>query len=294
DFDSTSQYIRGKDSTGVGVDTTSGDATSINGETQFILESESGYDRRILNSFVDSTSYSPSLVYEDNPGLSVDGSWTGWDPSVGGSYSSNNQLTFHFNDQAALFVIYQDGTAIDPGFSYSIDRTSINIFHNSDTSTYSYQDYSTVGGMKTVIASMNGLATVGNLIFDGLNSESFKLASGPITPDATVYPALRASFASYQTISDKMLADRTNFASDRSSSDSSRVIYLLNTREDQIKQNVQAEELLNTSDCSSGDLYAWADNRFNRGDGCEARLDQITKQIARNQSALRISKRLIG
>ena len=73
-----------------------------------------------------------------------------------------------------------------------------------------------------------------------------------------------------------------------------RKTYLYPTRENQIFQHVVDEELLRASDGATGNLYNWADNRFNRRNGCDARLAQIEKQIEANNSALEISKRIIN
>jgi hypothetical protein len=54
-----------------------------------------------------------------------------------------------------------------------------------------------------------------------------------------------------------------------------------------------SEEILRTSTGDPGDLYTWANNRFNRRQGCYARLKQIEQQIASNQSALSINKSLM-
>ena len=99
-------------------------------------------------------------------------------------------------------------------------------------------------------------------------------------------------YVTYQTISDRILADRTDYCASRTVELNMRKSYLLNTREDEIFNNVKSENFLNT-DGDAGDLYIWANNRFNRRQGCDARLMQQEKLIEANQSGLGVNKTLI-
>ena len=184
------------------------------------------------------------------------------------------------------------------GFSYSVDKTAINIFWTEDTTsvtrTFRYADYTSVGAVKEAIDAIPGLDVTGNSAYDSSDSESFKLASGSIPPTVSIYPALRESYLTYRTISDQLLTDRTDFVNDRSSEITDRIDYLINTREDQIRSHVEDEEFLNASDCGFGDLYIWANNRFNRRQGCYVKLEQIKKLIQANQSALEINKIIVS
>jgi len=67
----------------------------------------------------------------------------------------------------------------------------------------------------------------------------------------------------------------------------------IDLRETQIRAAILNEQYLMTSDGSSGAIYEWANNRFNRSNGSEARLMQIKKQIEVNNSSLGISKNFI-
>ena len=98
----------------------------------------------------------------------------------------------------------------------------------------------------------------------------------------------------YQTISDKRLNDRSGYDTSRIADLTSRDTYLVNTRFPEVKTMLETEGILTTGDGQPGDLYTWANNRFNRRQGCEARLNQINQQIASNQSALKINKSFIS
>jgi len=297
DYESHTQYIRGVDSTGVGVPSSSGvGITAINGLTTFKMRDDGGYDTRLLNtSSVDGTFRTPIVRNEDDNSL-VDGSWTGWLGSVSDQYSSTNIIQFYLNDATPYFSIYQDSTPYNLTYQYSIDGTALSIEYNDGTTTQNvylpYSTYTTIGTMKTAIDAVPKLAVIGSSLYDSSKC-SFKLASGSIVPDATVYPGLRSNYVSYQTISDQILSDRTAFVSDRSSEVNDRYLYLDGTRDEQIIQHIKSEELLRSSDGADGNLYNWADNRFNRSIGCEARLAQIEKQIALKQENLKINKRLL-
>ena len=134
-------------------------------------------------------------------------------------------------------------------------------------------------------------------IIDFMTANSAPCCSGDIDTTAAIYRGLRGSTVAYQTISDKLYIERIHFARDRSSALTGRAAYL-ELREPEIRNNFKAEEILrnNTGDNMGdpSDLYIWANNRFNRRQGCYARLKQIEKQIESNQSALQINQNLIG
>jgi hypothetical protein len=179
---------------------------------------------------------------------------------------------------------------------YSIDTTALNIRweEGSDTvnHTYTYAAYPHVSNMKAAVNTITGLNATGPSAFDAGYSEAFKLASGDIVTSVNVYPALRSSYLEYETISDWLLTDRLPIATDRSGYLNTRTTYLT-LRDKQIRGHLLAEETLKTADGAPGDLYAWANNRFNRRQGCYAKLKQIEAQIASNQSALAINKSMI-
>lgn len=180
---------------------------------------------------------------------------------------------------------------------FETDTTAINILweENSQTitKTFAYTSYPLVSSIKAGIDSITGVDTTGNPIYDSENSEAFRIDSGTISPTAFIYRGLRDATVSYQAISDKLYDERIPFAQDRSSALLGRINYL-STREAEIRSNIQSEEILRDSDGNPSDLYIWANNRFNRRQGCYARLKQIEKQIESNQSALQVNQGLIG
>jgi hypothetical protein len=220
--------------------------------------------------------------------LDVDGTWTGGDPSVSDIYTIDNDATFNFNDSTPCFVIFADGSN---DREYSIDRTAINILWDGNTSEFRYSAYPTIGDIKNIINStVPGIDATGDVSLDSSNSESFKIASGTINPDATIYPALRPCHVEWYSISDKMLNDRLSFATDRSDYLKYRNDYLENERDLQIRNGVWDDKILNDGVGNPSDLYKWANNRWNRRQGCNAKLKQIEKQIEANQSALEINQ----
>jgi hypothetical protein len=146
--------------------------------------------------------------------------------------------------------------------------------------------------MKSDINTIFGIDATGDSTHDLSNSKGLKITdSTGISPDATVYSGLRENFVDYHTIDDKNLDDRKAFDLVRITQLNDRLDYL-NDREDQIRANMLSEESFMSSDASNiGNLYEWADNRFNRSVGCEAKLKQIEKQIQMSKSGLKVSQR---
>lgn len=293
DFKERTQYIRGKDTvSGIGVDTPSGlNVVPINGQTQFRLNSISYNDLRVLNTTIDGTSFSPALYYEDNNAL-ISGAWSGWNPVIGNVYSYNNQITFSLSS-VPLFRVRATGPITS--VTYSVDTTGLTlnwmfgVIPNSQL--FDYNIYYTVGLMKFGINVTGIFDATGYNGYNLISSKSYVLASGSMPPDATVYSALRPCYARYQTISDNNLVDRSGFDSSRANTLINRSNYLASVRESQIASSITRDILLRDQ-TDTGDLYAWADARFNRRQGCNARLDQLTKMAASNKSALTTNKRI--
>jgi hypothetical protein len=190
----------------------------------------------------------------------------------------------------SLFNIMDDGVY---NISYFINKTGLGLSWDGDSTFYNYTPGMTVGSIKNDInRDVPGLDATGNNEFDS-SSVGFKIISTTaIPPDASVLPSLRDCYANYYTIDDKYLFDRQTFVLSRKPVVDTRISYL-NTRDLQIKQHVIDEEYFRSIDSSTGNLYNWADNRFNRSVGCEAKLKQIEKQIEVNQSSLGVSRRFL-
>jgi hypothetical protein len=182
------------------------------------------------------------------------------------------------------------------GLQYTTNMTSLQLSWthvSSETSTFPYADYTTVAAIRTGINGLAGIVTHPIKTGADTSRPPFKFDSGFIPPDATLYPTLRPLTVYYPTISDEMLYDRTTFVHDRSDVVTARITYLDETRQPQIINHIKSEEYLRATDGGTGNLYNWADNRFNRSQGCLARLRQTEKIIERNKSALAINKRLM-
>jgi hypothetical protein len=123
---------------------------------------------------------------------------------------------------------------------------------------------------------------------------SFDMTSGVLPFGAvTLNEGLRDCTVAYQTISDRILDNRLNADTTRIVYLTNRVNYLDTTREPGLMNCVEDEEILRNPDGGPSDLYIWANNRFNRRQGCYSRLNQILQQIASNRSALNVNKSLI-
>jgi hypothetical protein len=260
--------------------------TGINGQTSYTITAP-GSDLRILNTTINATPYQPILKFQSD-GSTVGGIWSGWDTSVSQMYSQTNQATFNLN--IPLFSIF----STFPSASYTTTTSSLNLSWNDGTNNFSRNlvyDSSTVLDIKNAINSITGLIATGSPIYDSFFAEAFKLASGSLSVfSSPIFMGLRDSIVTYQTISDRQLNARIAVATDRKNFlDTTRVPYLL-ARESQIGTDLASEEILRTSTGDPGDLYTWANNRFNRRNGCYAKLKQIEQQIATNQAALKINK----
>jgi len=236
------------------------------------------------------------------PGMTVEGRF---DPSYGyavlpsasGSIDTTAPGTFIMLPATPLFNVYFEMKNL----RYAVDLTSVNLLWEEDTTTiqkiFTYDNYPLVSDMKTGIdTTVTSVLVQGPAIHDSKYCEAFVMGSGPL--DATVYSGLRDTCANYQTISDRIIDLRLDFARDRRDYLVDRIEYIDETRQDQIKSNIFSEEILreNTGDNKGdpSDLYIWANNRFNRRQGCYARLKQIEKQIESNQSALQINQSLVS
>jgi len=207
-------------------------------------------------------------------------------------YSITNQISFQLY-QSALFTI---GNSPDKTSPYVItDESALTIRwvdpYGSQTSSFMYSMFPTVGTMKSAINLSPGFDATGNLIYDG-DPSGFQLGSEYMNPRVTVYPGLKPCFVDYQTLSDKNLTDRTDYIVDRIAEIDTRLGYFNGTRRTEIVQTVSDEELLRASDGGRGNLYIWANNRFNRVQGCESKLVQTKAIQSRNGSALTVNKTL--
>jgi len=271
------------------------DFTNINGLTSITLTvtPDPLYDPRILNYDIPLYGlYTPVVTFSD--GSIVGGTWTGWDGSVGGNYSATNQIQFNLAN-TPVFTI-QAGAPVSNAY-YITDSTALNLYWKvggvADSTALVYSD-STVGYIKNIINGISGFSTSGDPVYNDYSSAAFKLNYSPINPNATVYYGLRDATITYQTISELTLNQRYSFATGRYPYLTDTRTTQLNTREGEIRNDLAAEEILKTETTGvPGDLYTWANNRFNRRQGCYAKLKQIEQQIASNQTALNINKSLM-
>ncbi len=180
---------------------------------------------------------------------------------------------------------------------YQVDSTSLSIRwdeNSVETERHlTYDDQSSVLDMKNAVDAITGLNVVGNAIYNTEPSQAFKISSGLIDTTADIYRGLGDSTVQYQTISDAVFNDRIPFLLDRTTALGGRQIYLA-SREPEIRSNITNEEILRDSDGNPSDLYIWANNRFNRRQGCYARLKQIERLMESNESALRVNRYLVG
>jgi hypothetical protein len=290
DFIEHTQIVRGLDGAGIGIET--GWVTDIEGQTSFILQAPAGDDRRILDAVIFSVPYTPAIEGETDSST-IPGVWTGWEVSY--DYSLNNQITFNINTPTVITLT--DTTTVS-NLRYMTDTTAINLLWEISGDTYQevyrYNDYNSVGAIKAALNSSAVVSATGSAIYNSNISEAFVLTTQYINPTAIVTPGLRKATVTYQTISDKLLDERLAFINPPLGRDSTLSIRIsfLETREPQLYNSISNEGLL-LDGGDPGDIYAWANNRFNRRQGCYAKLKQIEQQIASNKSALDINKSFI-
>ena len=278
------------------------------GDTTLVLRVDSANDKRILNHA--GFDLPITVTYLDND-ATITGAWTGFDSS-GVSLRNppyDSSVTFSVNVIAPPIYLNTNGPPPYTNLQYHIDSTG---FWMGDTAgphfspnpfLFSYADYPTIGQLKTALDSTINqhipiLVVTGDATFNSYSTGNLLQTTSDATyirNDATIYfAALRDCKVTYSTISDRNLTDRSSFILD-----SSRLDMLTNRmaeidlRETQIRAAILNEQYLMTSDGSSGAIYEWANNRFNRSNGSEARLMQIKKQIEVNNSSLGISKNFI-
>ena len=181
-------------------------------------------------------------------------------------------------------------------FTYLTDTTALNIYWT----TYSIpKSRIFVYGsqiLSDIVQDVNGVTSLFSSVVGTPTdyAASFDMTSGVLPYGAvTLYEGLRDCTVAYQTISDRILDDRLNADTTRITYLMYRISYLDTIREPGIMLSVEDEEILRNPDGSPSDLYVWANNRFNRRQGCYSRLNQIQQQIASNQSALNVNKNLI-
>jgi len=289
DFTEHTQVVHGVDGDGIAVAT--GWVTPIAGLTTFILQAPTDNDRRILNATLFSTTYTPNVGGETPLTGQIDGSFTGW--GVPSTYSPvSGQVTFHLDVPPVITLT--DTTAVN-NLRYVTDSSAVILLWEIGINTYKEEYlYSSllVSDMRTALNNSAVVDATSNPLYDSKYCEAFIPTTQFINPNAIIYPGLRDCTVAYQTISDKLLDERISFIDDRDSILLSRIPFL-ETRESQIYNSIASEGLLLGNDGDPGDIYAWANNRFNRRQGCYARLKQIEAQIASNKSALQINKSFI-
>lgn len=262
--------------------------TGLDGTNSLTLTASYGNDTRILNW----NSYVPVVRFASDSSI-VAGTWEGWDstPSINSTYSITNTVVFTMA-QTPVITLTQDGSISNA--YYIVDQNGLTLYWDESSvqqeAQLYYTSYATIGAVVYVVNNYTDFTAACDPSMVNWDSRSFQISTGTIAPDATVYYGLRDAVVEYQTISDRLVIERTITVTDRYDYLNDTRIPYLEFRENQLKSNLMSEELLRTSTGAPGDVYAWANNRFNRRQGCYARLGQIEAQIASNQSALNINK----
>ena len=255
-------------------------------DTTFVVSVDPSYDRRFLNDpygIVDGNIYEISTVFQDS-GKTV---YVTYFPWVGAAptYSVSGDLTATVVNSPNFLIL----KSLDSNtYGYTVSRTGLVVDHIS----FSYVSHSTIGSMKTAI---NGtIPYIDATGLDGYDAQGSGFVTGSGTfgalADATLQRGLRACTVGYYTIDDVFVSDRSSWDVARLSVIGDRTSFI-DIRELQIRNAILSEEYLRAPDGSTGNLYNWADNRFNRSAGCEARLKQIEKQMEMNQSSLDVNRR---
>jgi hypothetical protein len=272
-------------------------------DSSFVLRTDSGYDRRFLDAIL-AYDYRIKIEYIVPYGsypfyqyveLPSDGTWEGFSVPTGNRYSTSNEITYHINTSNSNWMILNVTDAAT--HTYSVDKTSITV----DGTYFDFFTYYTLGSLKTAVDGAYGIDVTGNTAYDPYATGCL-ISGNSFTEDATIFPGIRGVLGLmlpfppsptkvlYYTIDDQFITDRSSFDASRKINVDNRISFL-EDRENQIRQTVLDEEYFMTTDASSGNLYVWADNRFNRSNGCEAKLKQITKQIEMSNSSLDVNRR---
>ena len=195
-------------------------------------------------------------------------------------------------DGTHLFNVSFDMT----NFTYSTDTTALNIYWTTNSIPQSRVFVYGSQTLSDIVQDVNEVTSLYSSVVGAPTdyAASFDMTSGVLPFGAvTLNEGLRDCTVAYQTISDRLLDNRLNADTTRITYLTDRINYLAATREPEIMSGVENEEILRNPDGSPSDLYVWANNRFNRRQGCYSRLNQIQQQIASNQSALNINQSLI-
>lgn len=221
--------------------------------------------------------------------------------TAGQVQTSGSMMHFSMFHPAPLFRVFFEMSSL----RYNVDRTALNIQweEHGDTTgrNYNYVAYPTVGAVKAAVNLLPGVDATGAPIYESRASRAFRLDNlGPypqgFSPliDSTIYPGLRPLYVGYETISERILTDRTDFIAARVPVIDPRIKYLDETRGPQIYRDLGNEEILRSDTGDVGDLWTWANNRFNRRQGSEARLKQAEAIIASDQAAFQVNKGILG
>jgi hypothetical protein len=271
-------------------------------KTAFTLNVPVGvYDKRVLDAVVNSIPYNPDVRYYDNVSALVDGTWSGYDPASGNTYSQPNSFTFFQSDRTD--ILYLNQTDNLHTHAYYVDNSGLYIIwdtvntvsfpYNSLSPYYNFNNLrSTINssGIPSLVAS--GTPAV-NSYAPGFKPVGTALSPIPISPDATVLPALRDINVSFKTIDSMYLMDRSAFDTTRLLTLADREAFLL-TRETQIRSDMTNDGYFRTAGNCPSNLYVWANNLYNRSNGSWARLNQIQKQIDTDRKAVENSKMFSG
>jgi hypothetical protein len=297
DLTEHTQIVHGIDGFGIGVET--GYVTPIAGLTTFIFQAPTDNDRRIVNATLFGTYFTPNVGGETPLTGQIDGSFTGWLGAPPTYSPASGQVSFHLDVPP---VITLTDTTTVTNLRYVTDSTAVNLLWeiSGDTSqlVFPYATNPLISDMRVALNGTPLVSAVSNPLYDSKYCEAFIPTMQLINPTGIIYPGLRNCIVAYQTISDKLLDERLAFISSplgRDGTLSDRIDYLDQTRKSQIYNSIASEGfLLDSGDGGDpGDIYAWANNRFNRRQGCYAKLKQIEAQIASNESALEINKSFI-
>jgi hypothetical protein len=203
------------------------------------------------------------------------------------SNTTENLLRVLWNSSASkLIAIGDNGTIISPVDATAWGAQYSNTFEKL-SGLWAGPQYIASGDSGTILTSTDASSwSIRAPSTDGYSVNNQIVFTGDSTP-------LRACVAFYQTISDQQLDNRYDFDTTRIQDLTDRTDYLNLTRLSGIGSSIANEGLLYKTDGMPGDIYTWANARFNRRQGCNAKLNQINQQIASNQSALQVNQTLL-
>jgi len=183
---------------------------------------------------------------------------------------------------------------IEFNHQYYIDIYGLHLTWGGDSTillSYSNPLFYTIGDMTSYInTNVPGLISTSNYSYE---NACFQPVSISEVSNSQLFAGLRDCTITYETIDMDNLNGRLNEVTARIATTQNRQTFLNTVRESGIIQNILSEESFVSQNGSTGNLYDWINNKFNRSTGSDAKLAQIQAQISRMQNDTKVNQKLL-